>query len=306
MKDSSKLCIVLLSDQNYLNYTAFLVSKLEKWNEHKIRIFVITDKVTESEFEKAFRGLNASQLFASDDYFAEHMLQAEGHVSATTYCKLLIPNLIPSDFETCLYLDTDIYVNGNPFDLFEQTLRRPIGAVEIKNPRSVTGENHDYFNAGVILMDLVRLRSQHYTEKFFSVLAENENLRYQEQDVFNIVFMNNWVKLPPKFNFMAEVELNFSHEFRNDSPVLVHLISARKPWKGYSHTKWHFLWRQEYFKFRPESLDRIRADVWVYRLIMKFSFSAVGQLVKKCFSRNFKDFYLNQIQRKNLDQPVPK
>lgn len=289
-------CIVLVSDMNYLSYTAFLAFRIqETTSEPQIPIFVLTSGVSDEVFQTIFVKVQARQIPVDNQTLLSASITNQGHVSIATYYKLLIPSLIPNKMKKCLYLDSDILILKSLDSIFEIDLSKPIGAVETNNPHLLSGNADDmerYFNAGVILFDLDKMRQGEYQKKLLTVLNGNPNLRYQEQDILNIVFRDSWQALSRSYNYMAEIELNKIDKGLNFEPILVHLISARKPWANYAHTIFHVRWREEYLKFNPGGLEKIKADSYLYRALIKFGQMRAGGVLKKFLPRRLKDNYI--------------
>jgi lipopolysaccharide biosynthesis glycosyltransferase len=65
-------------------------------------------------------------------------------------------------------------------------------------------------------------------------------LGYADQDVFNVVFKNNWSTLSINFNYLA----NIYKSLPVLDPVVVHFAGASKPWlSNAKDTQWVRLWR---------------------------------------------------------------
>ena len=142
--------------------------------------------------------------------------------------RLLIPKIFSASLDKMIYLDSDLIVNMDIKNLWQIELDgKPLAAVADKEsvPRGseeaqdffeesmrrlfkVCGDGlvdpNDYFNDGVLLMDLKSL-SQTYAEellrgiKFF---AENTSYGF-DQDILNYCFSKNYLLLPVEFNFSA-------------------------------------------------------------------------------------------------------
>ena len=127
---------------------------------------------------------------------------------------LFIPQIIPPDIEKIIYLDGDVIVNLDINELWQIDLDdKPLGAVtELVNGMNsassfplcrndfVKGE--DYFNSGVLLMNLKTLRTEEdlimHAIKF---VGENPiYFKFFDQDILNYCFSSRILKLPIKFN----------------------------------------------------------------------------------------------------------
>ena len=152
------------------------------------------------------------------------------HVSVGTLYRLLVPQIIPSDVEKIIYLDSDIIVNLDIKELWQVDLGEKIlaGVPEIFSYKTADEMNRNfnlcadgfvkpenYFNAGVLVMNLNLLRAEE--SKIFDGLRFGfQNVRhrsYFDQDILNYCFASRSLKLPAKFN-------RFTNDFRSEKEPL--------------------------------------------------------------------------------------
>lgn len=155
-------------------------------------------------------------------YLQNNNLYARAQITRTTYSRLFILDL-PDYVDKIIYLDADIVVNVDPADLFNVDLstnylaavRDPmmtswcIGKQresEIKNLEQLgISECKDYFNAGVMLIDLALWRKSYSTDYFLNVAISKEWLWF-DQDVLNKEFYGRVLYLDQTWNFMTCTE----------------------------------------------------------------------------------------------------
>lgn len=163
------------------------------------------------------------------------------HGNTFTYSKLLLADLVPCD--TALYLDIDIVVKTDIaalcpyFSRLDQYLvmaneERPMAqSLEydflVKNIKS---ENQQYYNAGVLLINLKKWREENITSRFISFAdTYNSELQCADQTVLNGVLDESEIgKLPDRFNRRIENQLPRS-TYANESGIL-HFYGRPKPW----------------------------------------------------------------------------
>ena len=114
------------------------------------------------------------------------------------YYRLLSPLILPHELHRVLYLDPDILIINPLRPLWELDLRGNIFAAaahtgltemanEINQVRLDT--EHEYFNSGVMLIDLDAAREVVTSEDVFRCVSEHEReLILPDQDVFNILY----------------------------------------------------------------------------------------------------------------------
>ena len=144
------------------------------------------------------------------------------YVSIGTFYRLLIPQIIPSDVDKIIYLDSDIIVNLDLKELWQIDLGDKISAAvpEILLYKTIDNMKHwfplcaygivkaeDYFNAGVLLMDLNLFRNaESAIMQGIRFCAKNPRYQgYHDQDVLNYCFSTKYLKLSDKFNRPAQV-----------------------------------------------------------------------------------------------------
>lgn len=133
-----------------------------------------------------------------------------------TFYRMLVPQIFSPDIEKMIYLDSDTVVNLDINEFWRIELgNKPFGAVAEAmtdsfshksnaaiNPLTVNGvvRSDDYFNAGVLLMNLKFLRGEEETLlRGIKFVAKNQ-LAYFDQDALNYLFSKTYLKLPIKFN----------------------------------------------------------------------------------------------------------
>ena len=146
----------------------------------------------------------------------------KGRFSIGTFYRLLMTELLPkNDVDRVIYLDADILINLDIADLwFVKLDKSPLAAVPeidatlghmmedkhiIKTGRVA---QKDYFNAGVLLLDLKAINN--VVENLFvdgiNFLAENPKCECFDQDILNNYFSTTYFKLPMKFDYFVQAD----------------------------------------------------------------------------------------------------
>ncbi|CCM03965.1 uncharacterized protein FIBRA_06121 [Fibroporia radiculosa] len=116
-----------------------------------------------------------------------------------TFAKIDMIPILP--VERVLYLDADVLVRANLQPLWATDLKRnSIAAVtDIGFPMGHEGlQRGSYFNAGVILMNLTKIRHRFNVLK--ATAEEMMQSKFRDQDALNRHFMNDWLPLSLKWN----------------------------------------------------------------------------------------------------------
>lgn len=187
---------------------------------------------------------------------------------AVVWLRFLLPDLLP-DAERVLYLDADVLVAAPLSALWSDPLvDGPVGAVDnVVEPAlrehvaSIVGHGR-YFNSGVLLLDLVRLRGEGAVDEMLG-RARGSRLVWPDQDVLNATFVGRWTDLGPRWNAQASfwVWSDLADQVLGPAarsaavahPAIVHFEgpSVCKPW----HPLCTHPWRKAY-------LDTLRRTPW--------------------------------------------
>ena len=164
----------------------------------------------------------------------------------TTFYRLVLPQLLP-DVERLIYLDADTLVTSDLTALWESDLtgnflgvvKDPGIGVEPRPTRKedwwgyqllgpVDGEQ--YFNAGVLLMDLHLFRQYSISLYFYQFVIETIMFYVlEDQDALNLFFHGAVAFLPLEHNYITKF---IDIEPRAIEAVsLLHYLGPRKPWK---------------------------------------------------------------------------
>jgi lipopolysaccharide biosynthesis glycosyltransferase len=167
-----------------------------------------------------------------------------GHVSGATYERLLIDEYLPDDSTYALWLDCDLLVlddittlfrrplNGQTMlavrDPFIQSVSSPFG-VHNWRELGLTGDN-PYFNAGVMLIDMVRWRTGQVASLAMQhIRRHGKKVYFNDQEALNAVIGTNWIALDDRWNYSAN-PFHAKRQNPSDEPAVIHFAGRIKPW----------------------------------------------------------------------------
>jgi lipopolysaccharide biosynthesis glycosyltransferase len=188
------------------------------------------------------------------------------HGDWTSYGRLLLVDIIEED--EVLYLDSDLIIEVdvlllNNFD-FKGHFLAEVGGGRFKYTlgnkfyieKLGLDPELEYFNAGVILLNLHEWRLKHIKEECFKIASQYpQELPSHDQSLLNIVCSGNFAKLPQSFNY--EWPANGVKPDPSEKMIL-HFVGSPKPWDPfaflihngydtwhkYQHKNWGFRWRE--------------------------------------------------------------
>lgn len=192
-------------------------------------------------------------------------LPVEPPYSPAIFLRLDLAEVL-ADLDRVVYLDADTVVCRDICELHDMAMDgRPLAAVpdynlfhfELHNPipiRDRFGASllylkeelgiayrgaGDYFNAGVLLLDLAAWRRLRLAEACRAFIR-GRRLQWPDQDALNVVVGSDYVALDARWNTMASALERMAapttpaqaalREHWNADPWIVHYMGARKPW----------------------------------------------------------------------------
>ncbi|MCE6995228.1 glycosyltransferase family 8 protein [Saccharothrix sp. S26] len=182
--------------------------------------------------------------------------RATGHLNATTYARLLLPDVLPETWDRVLFLDTDLLVLGSLAELWTTPLGEfPFAAARdpytplISSEHGVPGwqalrldPNAPYFNAGVLLIDLPRWRRDRISKRAFDYIRDHrDEILLADQEAMNAVANGGFRVLDPVWNVMnywywPEDDV-FVQEHVVDHARIRHYNGDNKPWVSWKYHK---------------------------------------------------------------------
>jgi lipopolysaccharide biosynthesis glycosyltransferase len=236
-------------DRNYISQLCVAMHSIETRNKNnQLCFYVFHDGIDAAgKAQVATRHATVEWIEIRDPV----LLGFDAHrpsMSRATYFRLMIPKFMPPDIDRALYLDSDLILQGDIAELWNFNLGgHALGAVvdaglsssEFATRYSLPSGGQ-YFNAGVLLLDVKKLREERTFDHTIDLLSKNV-YDYDDQDALNISFWNRWAKVPPDWNFQR----NFLYEkFASwtaltrsaPRPKIIHFTDATKPWR---RDEWH-------------------------------------------------------------------
>lgn len=251
-----KNLVLIINEKNsygrHLGATLLSVLKnsKEKWN-----IFIVYENLSEETKVK----LNTiAKSYSSNMHYLEiskkdldrFKVGVGTHLSSIVFARLFIPELLKNE-EKAIYLDCDIVVLKPLEILYEMDLKnKSIGVVldgkkdqKSSLQRLNLSLDRTYFNAGVMVMDLKRLReNSKFLKTIDYCLNPDRELQLNEQDALNIIFENDYM--------INDIIWNYTHGNSEENSYgeseigIVHFTGDMKPWDCRSYSPYKYLyWR---------------------------------------------------------------
>lgn len=260
--------IFFSSDDNYIPFLAVAIRSIidNSSDEYDYKINILNTglkteneikikKLETSNFKIDFININKKIEGIANDL----SLRLRDYYSNSIYLRIFIPSLF-QNYDKVLYLDADIVVIDDIAKLyFEDIGDNLLGAITddvintnetfTKYSASVLGLNKgEYFNSGILVMNLEGLRKNKIEEKFVHLLGKyNFDTIAPDQDYLNylckgkVKFIHKgWDKMPI-----------YDASFEGEPLHLVHYNMFQKPWHYenvlYEEHFWDYAKRTEFY-----------------------------------------------------------
>lgn len=266
------LDVVYITDSKYLLATAASIQSLKKsQTSTHITIYVVSVNLTSNQVNKlrsmSRAGFNVCPIESKEPEYKNETVKT--YVSETALLKFNLPEIL-SKKDRVLYLDGDVLVNS-PLDNFFKIEFEDKYAVVVRDIVAEMFRHHErlglskYFNSGVMLLNLQKMREQNLSYRLIKKKREDPG-QFMDQDTFNSIFSEEVIYCDGRFNLMVPnfqlfglsintvnkfYGLNYANfdELEKDS-VILHLTNKNKPWnsKGsYKSEEWLSLFKQTPF-----------------------------------------------------------
>lgn len=298
----NELNVLFSSDDHYAQHLGAAMQSLLENNQDftVIRIYIIDNQISDLSKEKLcdiVRRFSNSAVFwiSFEKWKSQLQLNMTWSISISSYARLFVAEMIPDEIDRILYLDCDMIVCDSLQNLWNTDLQGCIlGAVQdsigdsTKNAVGLLLEEQ-YFNAGMMLIDLAKWRNLDIGTKCVHFIAEkNGSVIHHDQGVLNGVLKNQWFRLPLYDNLMT-IHFIFNRrrvmdyfgehsEFYSENeimdakehPVIIHYTPSftSRPWcKDCKHPRkalyWENLNKTPWKGAKPEKSQ----DKWYVKLI---------------------------------------
>jgi lipopolysaccharide biosynthesis glycosyltransferase len=279
--------IVCATDGNYLSHCTVMLQSLCLHVREKsdLRVFLILDNVSPQVFAKGiphlYEILPSLSIIRADSGPLDHF-PVSGHASIATYFRLLLPSLLPAELQRVIFIDADTVVTSDLEELWRLPLEGKALAA-LKVPFKDVDDDYqpgDYFNAGVMLIDLDRWRQADVLRRGGEFARANpQSLRYWDQDVLNHLFQADWLPFHDRWNACPHLfglfpgfsldpnHLTASEQEAIADPAIVHFAGGGwmvKPWNArcLHPLRHHYLHARSLTPWAADPLDDAPPPKW--------------------------------------------
>lgn len=292
--------IVFIADGQYVIPTATAIYSIikNKSDNTSLHIYIVSASI-ELEQENIFHELESENVkieivrVLADKYKSLHSDTTGTPCVATVAAlfKFELPELL-SQLDKVLYLDGDLIVREDLGDLYSTDidnyyLAAVVDSGSIYYKHDYVKRVKDYFNSGVMLLNLKKMREDSSTEKLIKAKLDSHDSFLMDQNIFNLVFDKKVYLLPIRYNCLYvnlirsaskysidDINARYFTNFKSltdlcNDAVIIHYSSKDKPWK-YSDVPLGDEWN-EYFNELSSKNSRLLTESSIppYRTLIK-------------------------------------
>ncbi|KAA9371155.1 DUF4422 domain-containing protein [Ochrobactrum quorumnocens] len=292
VSDKPVTTLVASSDRAYVPHLAALIhSVFDNASSAALIDFIVLDGGL-TNFERGIlkqipERYDAKGIITFVDMSRQFLsVDTHSYFSRSTFYRLILPDLL-DDYSRVLFLDTDMIVVSDITELYNVNMEgKAIAAAKdlvmktftvrgiLSTPETggkaaglylseylgMGNRSGEYFQAGVILLDLEKMREKNYSRAMKKSLFLKKYW-FLDQDIFNEKLLGDVYFIENKWNclflednshvFLSKNELG-SYEKSLDGPSILHFAGRSKPWVNNDHPfgsyYWYYLRRTHWYE----------------------------------------------------------
>lgn len=245
--------IVFCSDNNYAMPAGVAIKSLLYNNtQNTLTIHFIGNGLTEDTKDKLqeivgdYPNATLKLYEISEEKLKDYKFPIESsYLSLSTYIRLFIVDILPTEIKKIIYLDCDLIVLRDLQGFYDENIENyPIGAV-VDMPMKkqinyvLNRDVNTYVNAGVLLINLEYWREHKTQSVILNFMDKNKDiLHFEDQDAINGALYKNIKLLSLKYNMLLNFFKRDAMLYKRDSelkeairkPTIVHFCGSAKPW----------------------------------------------------------------------------
>lgn len=260
IKIKMKMNILVSFNENYMFPTKVMLKSLIVNNDADLNIYVILNDLSDETIE-SFKCLEAENVhfnFIQISFSELNNLPINRYFTKETYIRLFAQNYLSDEIERILWLDGDIIINKSIVDFYNQSFDGKCyiavrdhwvihnrEEVENRNIKLGLKPETDYVNAGVLLINLKKVREEIMDNLVLDYARLNiDKLSFLDQDILN-GFLHSYIKVMEdgfNYNYFAYMITMWNKRRVLESAYIIHYACYGKPWNKWYRRYGFGLW----------------------------------------------------------------
>lgn len=276
---NDKIHLLVTIDKNYRKpFQTMLKSLVINNPQETIHVWLLHSAIPQEDLQKlekycALQNVTLTALQVKRSMFQNAPVSKR--YPQEMYYRLLAPHILPASLEKVLYVDPDILVINPIRPLWDKELKGNTFAAAshtdifgmVNNINKIRlGKAHQYYNSGVMLIDLKKARQLVKADEIFTCVREHsEELLLPDQDVFNYLYGENTLPIDDTiWNYDARYYTEYrlrsggigNVDWVMQNTVFLHFCGNKKPWKPTHANRFSALYKH-YMNLAGKSADAV-------------------------------------------------
>lgn len=264
--------ICLATDSNYVQHAGAVIASTLKHaaKDDQLAFYIIEDQLSDDDKSQLLQLKQIKSCiidFIQPDYAKFPEGKFLKYISRATLLRLQVAELLP-DCNRVIYLDCDIVVIGSLKELWDSDLGNNLAAgaadynSKVQEHSEAVGCKSTYVNAGALLFDLEKMRTENISEKYLTVAEQlGTKATLLDQDIINVTMDGRILPVPLKWNLSTGYfKRRYNYQYYSDeeiiaavkSPVILHFSGKKKPW----------IFKRSRHPFWPEYFSALKDTPW--------------------------------------------
>ncbi|OJF91907.1 glycosyltransferase family 8 protein [Alkalibacterium sp. 20] len=268
-------------DENYIYPLKVMIRSLvENHPNESFRMYLLHAGISERSLEDLRRYIESDgdneliAIYSKNHFESSDKVAITRYYALEMYLWMFAPYILPNDIDRILYLDPDIVAMNDIKPFYNKSFEgysfiatnykyktkwvQPFNNLRLRN-----FESDDYFNSGVVLMNLEKLRKVGDANRIVEAIRENKAvLILPDQDIFNLVYVNDikeedWRMYNMNPRVYEKLNILFPNKYNlqmiEKEVVFIHYSGKHKPWK--EREKYKYTLGNYYFDFERRAYN---------------------------------------------------
>jgi len=272
--------VCLSADNNYAQYAGVVIASILKNSnpDDELSFYILDGGITEENKNKiksltSIKDCQISFVQIDESLFEDYKkLTTHSYITLATYYRLKIPQFLNENIKRIIYLDCDMIVNESLSELYNTDLGDNYigGVIDIRVKYKHKWKNKIYVNAGMLLIDVDKIRKDNIEEKFLEYTKNNfDNIKAGDQDIINFTLEGKIKVLDDLWNVQVSSFISRSNFTKH--PKIIHYVAKKKPWKFGSYS----VFKDRYFQI-------LALTPWAIPESEKFKWTVLNKICSAC------------------------
>lgn len=246
----NEMNVAISVNEKYVRYAYVMLSSLFKNHSFiKICVYILYSDISENSVRMLYRlgdeyGQKICAVYIGRDVFPKQ-LPCNNEWPIEIYYRLALGEMLPEKIKRIIYLDVDVIIIDSIWDFYNVDFggRALSACPDMSALDGLCGKQKElfkdlidipefqYFNSGVLLINLEKVRKDFCLEQFCNLALELP-LTSPDQDLLNYIFYKDVVLQDEKrFNLFAKkaYQAGYGYNWIKDHTAIVH-YTGFKPW----------------------------------------------------------------------------